>query len=127
MGRLWQEHFLEQLRNGATVIDAAKAAGVKRATVNEERLRNPEFADRWDEIQANLLEEIENALYRSALAGDTTALIFIAKAKLGWTDGPGEDVSDPFFGTEDCGKTSLDSIFEELARSLRPEQARDAQ
>lgn len=87
----WKANFISALENGATVTAAANASNVGRSTVYDARISDPAFAEEWDNVQQDLLERVEQALYRNALGGDTTALIFIAKAKLKWSDRPQPD------------------------------------
>jgi hypothetical protein len=84
----WKQAFLDSIAAGATVTDAAAAAKVSRSAAYDTRISDPAFANAWDEHQAQLLERVEQALYNQALRGDTTALIFLAKAKLKWSDKP---------------------------------------
>lgn len=90
-GEAWKKAFLASIEKGATVTEAADAARVGRSTVYDARISDPEFAERWDKYQAHLLESIEKTLYMVALGGDTTALIYVTKAKLGWSDKPQQD------------------------------------
>lgn len=44
----WQQMFLDKLRETGRVATACSAAGVWLTTVNQERVRSPEFAKAWD-------------------------------------------------------------------------------
>lgn len=73
--------FIEALERGLSVAAAAKAAGVGVRTAYDERHRNEAFALRWHdaiEVGTDLLEDVA---LQSAKSGDTTALIFLLKAR----------------------------------------------
>lgn len=90
----WAPRFLRELEARGSITSAAKATGVCRRTVFNWRTRSPEFAAQVEEARHQVLGAIEVTLYQRALKGDTACLIFLAKARLGWTDRPTPEDTD---------------------------------
>lgn len=65
----WTIKFLERLSEGATVTDAAKAAGVGRATTYRYRDSDPEFDAAWVEVHERSTEMMEAEAFRRAVKG----------------------------------------------------------
>ncbi len=80
--------ILRSLENGAGIQAACKAAGITTMSFWRWRKKNPKL----DKLVATLLEGqieiVEDALYKSALAGNTTAQIFFLtnRAPERWKD-----------------------------------------
>lgn len=72
--------FIEELRVRGTVYHAARAAGVGRRTTYAWRDKYPEFAQAWDDALEDSTEILEDSMFQRAIAGDTTAGIFLLKA-----------------------------------------------
>lgn len=64
-----QESFLSALSAGASVVDAAKAAGVGRWTPYKWRRADTAFKARWDAAIATSLSVLEREATRRALEG----------------------------------------------------------
>jgi hypothetical protein len=81
--------FLAELALDGNVTRAAKAVGVDRSNAYQRRLRNPEFALRWDDAIESFADAVEAEAYRRAVTG-TTKGIWHQGAKVGeeqqWSD-----------------------------------------
>jgi hypothetical protein len=75
-----REAFLRLLRKATSVSDAAAAVGVNRRTAYRWRQKDETLRDEWDDATETITENIESALARNALAGDTVSQIFWLKA-----------------------------------------------
>jgi hypothetical protein len=73
--------FIAELRVRGTVYHAAKAADIGRRTAYAWRERYAEFARDWDDALEDSTEILEQSLYQRALDADTTAAIFLLKAR----------------------------------------------
>jgi transposase-like protein len=69
--RTRQEAYLARLASGASVSDAARAAGVRIDSVPHWRVRYPEFARRESEIQERAEVRRELSLTRQCVCGRT--------------------------------------------------------
>jgi len=77
---VWPAAFLVELEKHGSITAAARAAGVGRRTVYDERDRNPEFDQAVVEATDICIEEVESTLYQRAVAGvSDTAIIFFLK------------------------------------------------
>lgn len=61
--------FLEELALRANVSDAAKAAGISRATMYQWRAADEEFAKEWDAALDTALDAAEREAWRRAVEG----------------------------------------------------------
>jgi hypothetical protein len=81
--------FLAELALDGNVTRAAKAVGVDRSNAYQRRLRNPEFAKRWDDALEAFADAVEAEAYRRAVTG-TTKGIWWQGARVGeeqqWSD-----------------------------------------
>ena len=77
--------FLAALRRGASIADAARAAGVGRRTVYDWRAGDATFAAQWNDAVETGTDAIEDALLEKAMrmddAASVTAAIFLLKAR----------------------------------------------
>ena len=70
----WMIPFLLNLRVDGNVSNAAKAAGVSRATALGWRGRLPRFRSAWDEAIEDTIDELEAEARRRALSGSDMLL-----------------------------------------------------
>lgn len=77
----WHDRFLKVFEDSGIVTEAAKAAGVSKATVYRHRAEDEDFAARWAEVEEWSTEELEQVAYKRARDGDTTLVIFLLKAR----------------------------------------------
>jgi hypothetical protein len=75
-----REAFLRMLRNATSVSDAAAAIGVARRSVYRWRVDDEAFRSDWDDATETITENIESALAKAALGGDTVSMIFWLKS-----------------------------------------------
>ena len=78
----WKEPFLAYLRKHPNVHKAAKAAGTERKNAYKARVRDPEFAEAWDDAIGEGIDEIEALAIKNAKSGDArwqTMMIFLLK------------------------------------------------
>lgn len=66
-------------RDGLTDEQIAGNIGIRRSTLSEWKKTFPDIADALKKTKEVVDREVENALYKKALSGDTTALIFWLK------------------------------------------------
>ena len=66
-------------RDGLTDEQIAKNIGIKRPTLYEWKKRHPDISDALKKGKVVIDYEVENALLKNALEGDTTAQIFWLK------------------------------------------------
>ena len=59
----------------------ALAIGCSRKAVNDIVSRNPEVKEVLDEARERIIDEVEDAFTKRAMAGDTTASIFFLKTR----------------------------------------------
>jgi hypothetical protein len=75
-------------RNGLTNEQIAQNMGISKVTFYEWRNRFPNFANLIKEDKEYCDNQVENALYKAAMEGNTTAQIFWLKnrRRLSWRD-----------------------------------------
>lgn len=70
------ENALIALREGASIVDACKGAQISRNALYEWRYQDPANRELMDKILDARSMVVEDALYKSAVKGNTTAQIF---------------------------------------------------
>lgn len=73
------EEVADWVRNGATDRQMAELLGISESTLNEYKKEFPEFSECLKNTRAYVDGQVENALLKKALNGDTTAMIFWLK------------------------------------------------
>lgn len=68
--------IIESLENGATVSAACAGADINRNTFYKWYEQDPEFAKQVDAAQKSRVHHVEDSLYKKAMAGNLTAIIF---------------------------------------------------
>lgn len=71
--------FLAELAIDGNVTRAANAAGVDRSNAYQRRLRNPTFAERWDEAIQAATDAIEAEAFRRAVTGVEEVVYYLGK------------------------------------------------
>lgn len=79
--RDWKSKWLEAYQAHGTAKAASEVVRVNESRPYEARKKDPEFAKAWDELECETTKLLEETLYERALAGDTTAAIFMLKAR----------------------------------------------
>jgi hypothetical protein len=79
--RDWRPIFLEAYGRLGIISGACKVAKVSRTNVYAERVRNPEFAEAWDEVEQHGIDEVELAARMNALAGNAPMQMFLLKTR----------------------------------------------
>lgn len=82
----------ESARDGLAFGPIARRLGIDHNTLLRLCDRDPRVAEAYERGRAGLEEWITSALVEKAKSGETVALIFLAKARLGWRD-RGEDTT----------------------------------
>lgn len=88
--------YLRLIRQGVRRVRAAALCGVRYQTVRDYMRAHPEFLRGVEEAEASRLDEVEEALYRTALDGDTRAALAILgrRRRAEWGDlGDHEDTA----------------------------------
>lgn len=78
--------LLEYVVLGAHVANTCASVGVSRQTYYNWREKFPLFAENCDQILSRCIDNVEQALYKSALEGSVTAQTFYLKCKGGWNE-----------------------------------------
>lgn len=73
------EEIADWVRNGATDRQIAERLGIAESTLNEYKKLFSEFSECLKNTRAYVDGQVENALLKKALNGDTTAMIFWLK------------------------------------------------
>jgi uncharacterized HAD superfamily protein len=106
-------------RDGLTNEQIAKNMGIALTTFKDWRNKHPSFATVLKETKDKADREVENALYKSALEGNTTAQIFWLKNRKykDWRDKTetAVTVDRPYTG---LSLDELDSLKESLDEAL---------
>lgn len=68
-----QEEFLRLTQEGQRRSAAARAIGLRPQTVSYHAIKYPAFAKALDEAEREATEQVEDALFQSALGGNVTA------------------------------------------------------
>lgn len=66
---------------GGNIAAVARAARVSRQTIYNRIKEHPELSSAIEDARESQLDNIESALYQKAIAGDTTAMIFVMKTR----------------------------------------------
>ena len=89
----WSKQKAQDLQalmaGGSTVKDACEKIGIDRTTFYLWKELHPEWAADVQQVRETLLDDVEDAIYTKAKAGDVTACIFILKTqgrKRGWIE-----------------------------------------
>ena len=86
----FRPEFVELARNyallGATDEELARFFDVTDRTVRAWKKKYPEFAEALREGGAHANAKVTGRLYENCLAGDTTAIIWWQKNRMGWRD-----------------------------------------
>jgi hypothetical protein len=69
-----REVYFQALREGARRTAAAKAAGISSEWVRRTRKDDPHFAEQESEAELDANERVEDAMFKSALEGNVTAM-----------------------------------------------------
>lgn len=77
----WGQRFLDAFRDTGIVQEAAKKAGVGKATVYRHKASNPTFAAAWDEVEEWTTQQLEQVAVKRAVDGSDLLLIFLLKAR----------------------------------------------
>lgn len=79
--RNWKPDWLDAYKAHGTVGAACEVVGIGSSTAYDARARDRDFAKAWDEAEGETTKLLEETMYERALNGDTTAAIFILKAR----------------------------------------------
>ena len=74
-----KEQVIACLQKGGGILQAAEKVGVCRTTIYAHMKRDEAFAKEIDAARDRSDENVVNALYEAAIAGNTTAMIFWLK------------------------------------------------
>lgn len=87
---LYKPEYAELARNyallGATLDDIGPLLGVTPRAVKKWKVEHPEFAAAIEDGNQHADARVMGSLYQKCLAGDTTAIIWWTKNRLGWRD-----------------------------------------
>lgn len=79
--RVKMRRVIEGLRRGLSAGDAAKCAGVARATVYKWREEDPQFAKEWVEAVEEATDVLERVAYERAVEKSDYLVTFLLKAR----------------------------------------------
>jgi len=80
------ETIYESASKGLTNDQIADQIGIGATTFYDKINKYPDFSKTLKEGRASGIEQVTNALFGSALDGNTTSMIFFLKNRAGWTD-----------------------------------------
>ena len=75
------EEFFAEWERTSTIAGACAGVGIARSTAYRRRDRDPEFAERWAEVDEKTIEELERVAYERAVEGSDRLIEFLLKAK----------------------------------------------
>ncbi len=73
-------------KQGMTLEQTALMLGIGKTKLFKEINENEEFANAIKAGQARGIEKVTNALFESAMGGNTVAMVFYLKNRAGWAD-----------------------------------------
>ena len=82
------ETIKEAMNRGLGIMDACKAAGINHTTLWTWRRKDPKLEAYITKLLMHRTERVIDALYRTALKGNTAAQVFWLKNNAGWKDSP---------------------------------------
>ena len=80
-GTVKKREFLDALAENGSIRHAAVLAGIGRTTAYRWKSEDEEFAAAWDESVEDSTCKLEESMFLRALDKDTTAAIFLLKAR----------------------------------------------
>ena len=100
-----ERSFLELLSRGASPAAACRELGVSVSRIQQALVEDEEFRACWEEVNVTLSQNIQAALYRSAMEGNVSAQTYWLKSNPppGWSP----DSMEPL--------ESIDEFFDELS------------
>jgi len=100
-----EQFFLELLSRGASPAAACRELGVSVSIMQQALVEDAEFRARWEEVNVTLSQNVQAALYRSAMEGNVSAQTYWLKSNPppGWSP----DSMEPL--------ESIDEFFDELS------------
>ena len=72
--------FLAARQLGASVVEAARWAGIPRATVYRWRRSDPDFAQAWNDPRDKVVQGLEFEAFKRAIHGNDHLLVFLLKS-----------------------------------------------
>lgn len=111
--------------DGQDLITIAEYLGIDIQTFRDLRKRDPATQEAIDRGRASLGNELTHLLLKQAREGNTTAAIFLSKARLGWRDvGPVPDGAGQTNNQVNIylSEPLSDSQFEKLMSPMAPKQ-----
>jgi hypothetical protein len=114
------QFLIEYAKLGAHVANTCAAVGVSRQTYYNWREKFPSFGENCDQILSRCIDNVEQALYKSALEGSVTAQTFYLKCKGGWNEKIAPNVNFNLDAKELSKKTDVD-IMSDIQAILKRE------
>ncbi len=92
-----REEFLRKLRSGMTKTEASESIGVDRTTTYQYRIAHPEFEELVRDAERSAIEQVEDALYKQAKAGNIRAIevVLYNRAADRWADKGRREAKEP--------------------------------
>ena len=114
-----QGAYLNQIRDGMRRTRAAEAVGINYRTVYQERLNNPEFAEKERLAEMEACDVVEDALYNAAISGNIRAIEMwlYNRFPTRWTDKRDTKVQQQV--VVESGKGELEEIINILETALK--------
>ena len=100
-----EQSFLELLSRGASPAAACRELGVSVSMIQQALVEDAKFRARWEDVNVTLSQNIQAALYRSAMEGNVSAQTYWLKSNPppGWSP----DSTEPL--------ETIDEFFDELS------------
>lgn len=88
----WKDRFLAQLAKTPNVSKAARAAGISRSEAYKRKNRDPEFAQAWDDLEEESLDDLEEHMRANrAMDSDKVAMWLLEKKRYSKQRGDDDD------------------------------------
>lgn len=75
-GEAKKKAIIQSLQDGSTVVSACQAAGLGRSAFYDWYKTDVAFKDQVDKAQKSRIHHVEDSLYKKAIEGNMTAIIF---------------------------------------------------
>jgi hypothetical protein len=76
---VWEDKFIEALKNSNCVGYAANMAGIDRTTAYKHRQDNPAFVERWNDAKEMSVEEVEVTMRHRVMNGVSKGIYYQGK------------------------------------------------
>jgi len=98
----------EYAAKGLTLEQISTMLGITYKTLNEKSKKFSDLSDALKRGKTSGIEQVANALFQKAIAGDTVSMLFYLKCRAGWRDNEPEKIEQS--GMADVLKLLVDKL-----------------